>query len=300
MSWRVVEITGVAKLDLKMGFLVVRKERTTKIHISELHTLIIDSTMVSMTTALLNELLRQKVKIIFCDEAHNPSGEVLPSHGSHDSSMKIKLQIGWSEEIKRDVWTEIVTEKIRKQRDLLRLQQHTEAADLLECYLTQLQPGDATNREGHAAKVYFDALFGMDFTRGAECVTNAALNYGYSILLSVFNREISANGYLTQLGLFHDNRFNPFNLACDLMEPFRPLVDRIVVESGFEAFGQEEKLALVHVLNQHVRIASSNQRLTNAVKRYSKSVFDALNHQDISELRFYSHELSVYESDRLF
>ena len=88
--------------------------------------------------------------------------------------------------------------------------------------------GDATNREGHAAKVYFNALFGMDFTRTAENSINAALNYGYSLLLSTCTREIAINGYITQLGLFHDNMFNPFNLAFDLMEPFRPLVDNLI------------------------------------------------------------------------
>ncbi len=80
-------------------------------------------------------------------------------------------------------------------------------------YINEIEFGDVTNREGHAAKVYFNALFGMDFTRSAENVTNAALNYGYSLLLSTFNRCVVANGYITQLGLFHDNVFNQFNLS---------------------------------------------------------------------------------------
>lgn len=81
---------------------------------------------------------------------------------------------------------------------------------------------------GHAAKVYFNALFGMDFTRTEESSINAALNYGYGILLSAFNREIVLNGYITQLGLFHNNMFNQFNLGSDLMEPFRTIVDQKV------------------------------------------------------------------------
>ena len=117
-----------------------------------------------------------------------------------------------------------MAEKIRKQA--LHLQHwKREEADLLYQYINEIEFGDVTNREGHAAKVYFNALFGMDFTRSAENVTNAALNYGYSLLLSTFNRCVVANGYITQLGLFHDNVFNQFNLACNLMEPFRPLVD---------------------------------------------------------------------------
>lgn len=95
-------------------------------------------------------------------------------------------------------------------------------------YITQIEFGDATNREGHAAKVYFNALFGLDFTRSAENSINSALNYGYSLLLSTCARETALNGYITQIGLFHDNIFNQFNLASDLMEPFRPIVDNLV------------------------------------------------------------------------
>lgn len=151
MSWRVVVVTGVAKLDLKMGFLVVRKETTTKIHISEIHTLIVDSTAVSLTAALLNELIHRKVKVIFCDETHNPASELIPCRGSHDSSLKVKMQINWSPIIKEQVWTEIIAEKIRKQEQLLSDYERWEEAALLRGYLCQLQPGDQTNREGHAA-----------------------------------------------------------------------------------------------------------------------------------------------------
>ncbi len=107
--------------------------------------------------------------------------------------------------------------------------------------MKEIELGDKTNREGHAAKVYFNALFGMDFSRSKECAINAALNYGYGILLSCFNREVIANGYITQLGLFHNNMFNQFNLASDLMEPFRILVDRIVVKNKPEKFESERK-----------------------------------------------------------
>ena len=112
---------------------------------------------------------------------------------------------------------------------------------MLISYLPQIEEYDVTNREGHAAKVYFNAVFGMDFSRSQENVTNAALNYGYSLILSAFNREVAANGYLTQLGLFHDNMFNFYNLSCDLMEPFRVLVDRAVKTYGFAELASDEK-----------------------------------------------------------
>lgn len=226
-------IASSAKLDYQMGYLVVRKDTVTKIHLSEIRLLLIESTAVSLTAALLAELTDKKIKVIFCDAKRNPSSELLPYYGAHDTSLKIRNQIAWSDKIKVQMWTEIVSEKIRKQREVLLLREKKEEADLLGQYLEEMELGDATNREGHAAKVYFNALFGKDFSRSVDNVANAALNYGYSILLSAFTREITANGYLTQLGLFHDNMFNPFNLASDLMEPFRPLVDRRVLQLQF-------------------------------------------------------------------
>ena len=116
MSWRTVIITGCAKLDYKMDYLVVRKrDDTFRVHLSEISILVIESTAVSLTAVLLCELSKKKIKVIFCDEKHNPHSELLPYYGSHDTSMKIKKQVSWDEGIKRQVWTEIVSEKIRNQ-----------------------------------------------------------------------------------------------------------------------------------------------------------------------------------------
>ena len=145
--------------------------------------------------------------------------------------------------------------------------------------------------EGHAAKVYFNALFGLNFTRTEDNFINAALNYGYSIILSAFTREVVANGYITQLGLFHDNMFNQFNLASDLMEPFRILVDREVTEMKLLQFEHEEKMQLVNILNQEIQIDGKTQYVNNAIKIYCKSVFDALEEDDSSLIRFYGIEL---------
>jgi len=159
--------------------------------------------------------------------------------------------------------------------------------EMLQNYITEIEFGDVTNREGHAAKVYFNALFGRDFSRSTDCVINAALNYGYSIILSSFTREIALNGYITQIGLFHDNMFNQFNLASDLMEPFRTLVDRQVLDMSPEIFEKEEKMELINVLNQEVVINNRREYVSNAVKIYTKSVFDALEENDVSLIRFY-------------
>ena len=206
------------------------------------------------------------------------------------SSNKVRCQIKWLPETKEAVWTEIVSEKIRKQKELLEYLGKEESG-LLDSYIKEIQWNDETNREGHAAKVYFNALFGMGFTRTADSVENAALNYGYSIILSAFTREITANGYITQLGLFHDNMFNQFNLASDLMEPFRVLVDQKAVSMDLSEFGQQEKMEMVNLLNREVKIDEKVQYVNNAVKIYCKSVFDALNENDSSLIRFYSFEL---------
>lgn len=290
MSWRSVVVSSSAKLDYQMGYLVVRKDTTQKVHLSEVGLLLIETTAVSLTTALLAELVKRKIKVIFCDEKRNPSSELIPYYGSHDASAKIRKQIAWTEEIKATAWTEIVSEKIRKQRDNLLYFGCTEAVMLQE-YLEEIEYGDVTNREGHAAKVYFNALFGKDFSRTMDCNINAALNYGYSIILSTFNREIVANGYLTQIGLFHDNMFNPYNLASDFMEPFRTIVDRMVKEQDWDVFDKEQKMQLVDLLNQEVRINGRNELVGNAIKIYCRSIFDALEEKDVSLIKFYNYEL---------
>lgn len=290
MSWRIVVVSGSAKLDYQLGFLVVRKDTTTKIHLNEISVLMLESTAVSLTASLVSELLKRKIKLVFCDEKRNPCGEVLPYYGSHDSSAKLRNQIAWEDEVKAAVWTEIVAEKIRKQKEFLE-ELEKEEARLLQGYLEELQFGDVTNREGHAAKVYFNAIFGKDFARTLSCPTNAALNYGYTIVLSAFNREAAAGGYLTQLGIFHDNMFNPFNLSSDLMEPYRILVDRKVCRMKPQKFDHEEKMELVDLLNTEVVISGRKEYVNNAIKIYTKSVLDALSEKDLSLIRFYRNEL---------
>ena len=288
MSWRVVVIENQAKLDYKMGYLVVRGIDTSRVLLDEMAVLIIENPAVSFTGILIEALTEKKIRVVFCDRKRNPIAELTPHHGCHDSAAKIRKQITWEQTTKDIVWRDIVSEKIRKQAEFLNELRLTEQAEMLSNYIGQVELADATNREGHAAKVYFNALFGMDFTRSADVPTNAALNYGYSLILSAFNREVSANGYLSQLGIFHDNMFNHFNLACDLMEPFRIIVDREVYRMHPQIFEQEEKRTLLTILSGKVMIDSQCQVLMNAIKIYCKSVFDAINDKDSSEIKFYS------------
>lgn len=286
MSWRTVVITKTAKLDYSMGYMVVRDvESTAKIYISEISVLVVESTAVSVTAALLNELINKKVKVMFCDDKHNPSFELTPYYGSHDCSLKLKRQISWNKTVKQFVWTQIVVEKIKNQAAVLDYYKLEQSSQLME-YIEEIELNDKTNREGHAAKVYFNALFGKGFSRSDDCPVNAALNYGYSIILSIFNREVAASGYLTQLGLFHDNMFNQYNLSCDLMEPFRPFVDLTVREMNPMKFDKEEKLQIYAMLSEEIRIDGRTQTFINAIKIYCKSIFAAIEENDISLIRF--------------
>lgn len=290
MSWRTVVIENQAKLDCKMGYLVVRNEGHHRILLDEIAVLLIENPMVSLTGCLIEALIEKKVKVIFCDSKRNPMAELMPHHGSHDSSAKIRTQTSWSGEVKALIWQDIISEKIRKQADFLRELGKNKEADLLTSYIGQVELLDETNREGHAAKVYFNALFGMDFTRSAEIPINAALNYGYSLILSSFNREVAANGYLTQLGIFHNNMFNHFNFSCDLMEPFRNIVDRHVYNMAPTEFDKEEKHELWSLLDQILVIDGIKQNVSNAIKIYTRSVLDAINDGDSSLIKFFRYE----------
>lgn len=278
MSWRVVVISKRSKLDYKMGSLVVRSEDEEKrIFLDDISVLMCETTAISITAYLLAELTARKIKVIFCDNKHNPASELIPMYGSYVSSGRIREQIAWTETAKAEVWQQITKNKIINQAKVLKKAGKDDKSAQLLSYANQVEPGDKTNREGHAAKVYFNSLFGLDFYRDANDIRNAILNYGYTILLSCFNREIAASGYLTQLGVWHDNAENPFNLGSDLMEPYRPIIDWFAYEySYFTIFEKEEKLQVLNLLNSKVRIDKTDQYLNNAIGIYVRSVFNEL------------------------
>ena len=290
-GWRVIVVTGRGKLDLRYNSISIRRDNGTDfIHIGEVNTLILETTTISITAALMCELIKQKVKVIFCDEKSNPHFELLPFYGSHDCSAKIKEQIAWTDFLKESLWTVIVTEKIENQMKLLK-KLNKEEYRILEEYTSQIEHNDSTNREGHSAKVYFSALFGNNFSRNRENSLNAFLNYGYQLLLSTFNKEIVANGYLTQIGIFHKNMFNYYNLSSDLMEPFRVIVDELAYRENPQKFEKDEKRKLQNILNLKFRINNVNHYLSDVIKIYTKSIFDALSSNDLSLVRFFEDEL---------
>lgn len=292
-------ITRTAKLDYKMNYLVVRSgENIQRINIDEIALLLIETPSVSLTAYLLCELSAHKVNVIFCDDKRSPDGMYVPFYGSHDTSRKVRLQMHWADEARENIWAAVVRQKILGQAAVLEESKHADTSAMLKKYASDVVCGDTTNREGFAAKVYFNSLFGKNFTRqDKEDPVNGQLNYGYAILLSTVCREIVSQGYITQIGIHHENVFNEYNLACDLMEPFRPFIDCLVLKMKHDELKKEDKKALVGFLNRQIIFDGKMQFISNAIPLYVKSVLEAIDKNLPALIKFPDYELSVYESD---
>ena len=288
MSFRTVVITKQSKLNYKNRYLVVKSSDDEKyIHISEIDTVVVDSIAVSISSYLLKELSDNKINIIFCDEKHNPFGEIISYYGSHNSSKKVLNQIKWSNKAKDELWCKIVKNKIINQAILLNKIKSSNY-ELLTSYIDDVKIGDKTNREGHAAKVYFNSLFTKSFIRNGDDTINSALNYGYAVLLSNLNKEIISNGYITQLGIHHKNEFNPFNLSCDLMEPFRVIIDNFVYHNRTREFNGDYKLDIINIFNGSFKYDGKNYVLKDIIKLYVKNTLDYLeNNKEYKDFIFY-------------
>ena len=270
MSFRTVVITRQSKISYKNRFLVVKQDNDEKyIHLSEIDTIIVDSISVSISAYLLKEIADAKINMIFCDEKHNPFGELSPYYSRHN----------WTNKYKDDLWMKIVKNKILNQSLMLNKIKN-DKYDLLTSYIDEVVSGDKTNREGHAAKVYFNALFGKDFVRNNNDNINAALNYGYAILLSTINKEVIAGGYLTQLGIHHKNEFNEFNLSCDLMEPFRVIVDNFVYFNQERELNTNYKLDIVNILNNSYKYQNKSYTLKDIIGLFVKNTLNNINNTD--------------------
>lgn len=276
-GFRNIVISSPCKLQYKGGYMVVRREDdTAKVHLSEISSVVLQTNQVFVSAYLLSELAKAKVAFVVSDEKRDPIGQNLPLYGAHNTSKRIAEQLEWGEPIKKRVWQRIVRDKIKHQSDVLHARAREEQGETLKSIVAEVRSGDTTNREGHAARLYFSSLFGPSFSRDDDTPLNAALNYGYAILLSSVNREIAARGYLTQAGICHRNEFNQFNLSCDFMEPFRPLVDRIVFDNFDGEFSKETKLLLVDMLNQGVAYRGGTYRVGSVISLYTADCFKAL------------------------
>lgn len=284
MAFRTVIINTHSKLEYSLGYLVFKSnEETKRIILTEIHTLIVNTTMCAITSSLISELIKNKVNVIFCDEKQNPESQLVPLNIACNSSKKIKEQISWDTSFCGLVWMEIVKEKLKGESNNLFKKGFIEEGNKILEYIDQVKCGDITNREGHAAKIYFNKIFHEGFSRDSDDIINIYLNYGYSIILSLFNRTLTSLGYLTQLGIHHIGDTNPFNLSCDLMEPFRVFVDIIASSITKEDNFKEE---MTKILEKSILINGKRQSINNAIIIYIQSVISAINEQDLSLLVF--------------
>lgn len=290
MAFRTVYIESPCKMSYKSGYLVVRKEAdTAKIHLSEISYIVLQTMQVFISAYLMTELAKNKISLVISDEKCNPIGQYLPLYGAHNTSKRIMEQNAWGEPIKKRVWQHIVKDKIRNQARFLEKRDYDQKASQLYGFASEVRSGDTTNREAVAARVYFETLFGGEYSRESDTPINAALNYGYAILLSMVNREIVSRGFLTQVGICHRNEYNQFNLACDFMEPFRPAVDRLVVDCLNLDFDSEIRCILSDLANLNVWYRDGTYRLSSVVSQYVQQCLNALNKkvavEDIEEFR---------------
>ncbi|HEN9264735.1 TPA: type II CRISPR-associated endonuclease Cas1 [Streptococcus agalactiae] len=248
-GWRTVVVNTHSKLSYKNNHLIFKDSyQTEMIHLSEIDILIMETTDIVLSTMLIKRLVDENILVIFCDDKRLPTAMLMPYYARHDSSLQLSRQMSWIEDVKADVWTSIIAQKILNQ----------------------------SFREGHAARLYFNTLFGNDFSREQDNPINAGLDYGYSLILSMFAREVVKCGCMTQFGLKHANQFNQFNLASDIMEPFRPIVDRIIYENRQSDF-VKMKRELFSMFSETYSYNGKEMYLSNIVSDYTKKVIKSLN-----------------------
>ena len=222
--------TSPVALSLKYGQLVVTSKEngdTLTRPIEDIGFVIIDNPMVSVTVPVLNELSENNVAVILCDKRQMPCSMLMPLEGNSTLQESYKYQLEASAPLKKQMWKQLIEAKIKNQAALLN--RVGKSGDVLKPSYMNVKSGDADNREGAAARIYWTALFEDGFKRERDGDSpNIFLNYGYAILRAAVARALVGSGLYPAFGIFHRNRYNAFPLADDVMEPYRPFVDEIV------------------------------------------------------------------------
>lgn len=267
MGWRTVVVTQHAKISYSGHCVVVQTaDSINQIPVSDIQILLVSTTRAVITSAVISELAKHQSKVIFTDNSGQPVTETVDYYPNNRDPQLLNTQFNWSEKRKTDLWTKIVVQKIANQIfvvDSLGIEYQE-----LKDELSKLEVNDVTNREAVVARKYFSLLFEDEASRRDFSPTNAALNYGYAIILSAVNREIVANGYITQLGIHHHSQENNFNLGSDLMEPFRPIIDWWVKQKKFNDFTPDIKFGLVGLLDLQMKYNGQNTIMRNAISKH--------------------------------
>ena len=286
MSWRSVVITQPTKLSVKNRQLQITQDEEWSIPIEDISSIVLETPQVNISSKVISLMADNKVVMYSCDDRHIPNGIFIP-FACHSRELKtIKKQLECSESFKKRCWQKIVMKKISNQSKVLNFCKELNMSDYLKKLTEKVNSGDTDNKEAIAAKWYFYALFGKDFSRSQDNNINIALNYGYSIIRGAIARTVVSYGYIPSLGIHHKSELNNYNLVDDFIEPFRPIVDLWVKENINEEteFNKYVRAELVNLLNVDVKIQGKLQSVNNAINVMISSYTTALNQNDYKKI----------------
>ena len=281
MITRSIYIGSPAYLKLKDEQMYIMEpssnEMKGKVSVEDLGLLMLDHFQITISHQLIQKMMGNNVVVVSCDAHHLPHGIMLPLYGHTEHSDRIKDQLQASEPLKKQLWKQTVECKIENQKEVLRrLGNYYEP---MMNYQNNVKSGDSTNMEGIAAQHYWKYLISLDFLRQRFGESpNQFFNFGYAVLRSIVARSIVETGLLPVLGIFHKNKYNPYCLADDLMEPYRPFVDWLVMDwltknPEIEELTKEFKAHLLQVATKDVWIDGKKRPLLVAVKTTVMSLY---------------------------
>ena len=289
--WRTVIVNRGEKITIRNRWLVVYgDQREQKVPVDDLYAVVLENGASLVSVNVLSTLAQAGAHVYCCDDRHLPVAVSLPLNTYHKPLSILKRQLELPDVMKDGLWEKIVRQKIKNQA--LCLKYRGVASETVQAVMglaEDTRPGDVSNREAVAARKYFRALFGSTFKRSDDGdITNAALNYGYSILRSSVGKTVVAHGYTGVVGLHHINESNPLNLADDLMEPLRPLVDLWTdahCEELWETLNKTNRRDLISLVNMPVKMDGKKMRVRYALDVYVKSLTSAIMKNDVELLR---------------
>lgn len=273
MAFRVVLIENEVAIKVKLNNLIITKNgQDIWIPLDDISMIVMDNLSSMLSTRLLCQLSEQGIGFIICNQQHLPTG-FYSAYDNHSRASKvIGYQIEKGQEYYKALWEKVVEAKIKNQaKSYYRLKNDEMGREQIVKFATDITDGDRSNREAHAAKVYFNLLMGTSFSRGNEDILlNSGLDYGYAILRGYIARACVGYGLNTQIGIHHKSEYNRFNLVDDLMEPLRPFVDIVAYKTLENAkyFTPEHRRQLVDVLNMKMKYRNKNMYVCNMIENY--------------------------------
>lgn len=298
MPYRNIFVANCGVLKTKNRQIIIDNGEEFSFPIEDVRCVLIEDNRTTISANLISKIAAQGVTLIVCDDYHMPSAAVIPLNAFSRRLRQIDLQYSQTKPTLKRLWQQIVIAKISNQSKSAWLCDRA-CCDKLKSLTALVNSGDTSNVEGRAAAIYFKSMFGTDFTRNDDCVVNAALNYGYAILRAYISRTISLYGFETSLGIHHKSELNNYNLADDIIEPFRPVVDLYVCRylSQTENFGTAQKAELLRLLNAAMMIDNKKYSMANCMELLIQNIVACYKKEktelalpQLIDLEFYDYE----------